>query len=231
MISDNLLLSRAVIKKKIFSGSATVGGVVVKDPSFSVNFGDAVTFEGLPVNTDEFIYIMLNKPQGVLSATRDRTKTVLDLLPPNLYRKDLFPVGRLDKDTTGLLIITDDGLLAHRLLSPKHHVEKTYDVQTDKPIPTSLVGEFLKGVEFSDGRKFMPAKLEISGEYTATVTICEGKFHQIKLMFARYGITVTALKRTVFGGVQLDNNLMQGESRLLTENELEILKNQKIDNI
>lgn len=215
----------------IFTGRATIGGVICKDPSASVNFGDEVTFDGAKINTDQFIYILLNKPEGVVCATRDKGKTVIDLLPPNLYRKDLFSVGRLDKDTTGLLLITDDGDLAHRLLSPKNHVEKTYEVTVDKPIPNNLVEEFIKGVSFSDGRQFLPAKLEITQTNAAKVTICEGKYHQIKLMFARYGLTVTQLKRTVFGGLQLDKTLKEGQSRMLTNNELNVLQNQKIHNI
>lgn len=202
-----------------------------KDPSSRVNFGDEVVFDGKKINTAQFIYVMLNKPRGVVCATRDNGKTVLDLLPPELFKKGLFPVGRLDKDTTGLLLITDDGDFAHRLLSPRRHVEKTYKVTTDKPIPKYLEEEFLKGVSFLNGRTFLPAKLEIKGDTQATVTICEGKYHQIKLMFARYGLTVTELKRTVFGGVQLDKTLKEGQSRLLTKSELKLLENQKIHNI
>lgn len=212
-------------------GCATLGGAVCKDPSAAVNFGDDVTFEGAKINTDQFIYILLNKPKGVVCATRDSGKTVIDLLPPNLYRKDLFSVGRLDKDTTGLLLITDDGDFAHRLLSPKNHVEKTYEVIVDKPIPKDLTDEFLRGVSFSDGRRFLPAKLEITNKASARVTICEGKYHQIKLMFARYGLTVTELKRTVFGGLVLDSALQEGQSRMLTKEELANLNNQKIHNI
>ncbi len=231
MISDNLPLSRSLIKKKIFQGCAKLGGAVCKDPSAAVDFGDEVTFEGVKINTDRFIYILLNKPKGVVCATRDNGKTVMDLLPPEFYRKGLFPVGRLDKDTTGILLITDDGDFAHRLLSPKNHVNKTYEVTLDKSIPKYLTDEFLRGVSFSDGRRFMPAKLEITGETSARVTICEGKYHQIKLMFARYGLTVTQLKRTVFGGLKLDKNLQEGQSRLLTNCELKSLENQKFHNI
>lgn len=212
-------------------GCATLGGAVCKDPSAAVNFGDEVTFEGAKINTDQFIYILQNKPKGVVCATRDSGKTVIDLLPPQFYRKDLFSVGRLDKDTTGLLLITDDGDFAHRLLSPKNHVEKTYEVIVDKPIPKNLTQEFLRGVSFSDGRRFLPAKLEIIEKTAARVTICEGKYHQIKLMFARYGLTVIELKRTVFGGLVLDKTLQVGQSRLLTDNELKCLTNQKIHNI
>ena len=162
----------------------------------------------------------MNKPAGVVSATTDNhDKTVIDILPKEYQRKGLFPAGRLDKDTEGLLIITDDGDFAHKMLSPKKHVEKTYIAKLDKPINDETVKSFEKGIIFADGTKCMPAKLESvpdSDNMTAKVTICEGKFHQVKKMFLCCGINVVHLQRISIGNLYLDSKLPIGSCKLLT---------------
>ena len=164
---------------------------------------------------------MLNKPAGVVSATRDnRDKTVIDILPPDLKRPGLFPAGRLDKDTEGLLIITDDGELAHKMLSPKKHVDKKYIAKLGGEITAETIERFEQGIVFADGTKCLPAKLETDEKYgssTGIVTICEGKFHQVKKMFAVCGLKVVHLQRISVGNLYLDSKLHIGECKLLTD--------------
>ena len=174
----------------------------------------------------EHFYYMLNKPAGVITATEDkRDKTVLDLFPEEL-RRGLIPAGRLDKDTVGLLLITDDGELVHRLLSPAHHVDKRYLVRTDSPMTAEDVISIQKGITLNDGTAFKPARLEISEENDteAVITIQEGKFHQIKRMLASLGKEVIYLKRLSMGPLKLDPGLKEGEYRELTDEEIELLK-------
>ena len=167
---------------------------------------------------------MLNKPAGVITATMDKKKeTVLDLLDDK--RKDLFPVGRLDIDTEGLLLITNDGELCHRLLSPKHHVDKCYFAKTDLPIPADAVKKFEEGIDLGDFTS-MPAKLEIIGDCEAKVIVQEGKFHQVKRMFHKLGKEVVYLKRVAMAGIKLEDSLEKGQWRQLTEKEIEKLKEQ-----
>lgn len=227
MLSENTAYSRSEIKALVRKGQASVNGAVVRSPEFKVNFGDNIVFCGNTVNTDEFIYVKMNKPKGVLTATRDNRETVVDLLPEELNIKNLFPVGRLDKDTTGLLILTNDGDLAHKLLSPKHHVEKTYEVVLDGIIEEKLIEEFALGVTLHDGTKLKPATLEIIENNKALVTLTEGKYHQIKRMFGVYNLGVNELKRVAFSGIYLEKALKEGEAKLLTNNELNLLKNAK----
>jgi 16S rRNA pseudouridine516 synthase len=167
---------------------------------------------------------MMNKPAGVLSATRDPNfRTVLDSLPESLRRKGLFPAGRLDKDTEGFVLLTNDGALAHRILSPKNHVPKTYFARVEGQIPPELPQEFASGVTLGNGDACKPAALEILGENEARVIITEGMYHQIKRMFHRYGLSVAYLKREKIGGLALDSELPLGEVREITREELGML--------
>ena len=163
---------------------------------------------------------MMNKPQGVVSATEDnRDKTVIDLVPDEFYRKGLFPAGRLDKDTEGLLLITDDGDFAHRMLSPKSGIYKRYYAEVDGEITGDTVKAFEKGIVFADGTKCLPGKLEIKGKNSGFVEICEGKFHQVKKMFLVCGLNVTYLKRISIGNLKLDSKLPIGKCRELEKTE------------
>lgn len=218
--------TRSEVKNFIRKGRVTINGVVVKTPDVKVDTTlETVYLDSVAVGYVEVEYYMLNKPQGVISATEDKkVPTVIDLIDSK-NRKDLFPVGRLDKDTEGLLLITNDGPLAHNLLSPKKHVDKLYYVEVDDVISPSLVDEFEKGVDLQDGVTTRPANLVILDEHSAHLTIHEGKFHQVKRMFEAFGLTVTFLKRLQMGSLVLDESLQPGEYRALTQQELDDLKN------
>lgn len=216
--------TRSQVKGFIRQGRVTVNGAVEKGADRKVMPGtDVVALDGLPLAYEEFEYYMLNKPAGYVSATEDpKDPTVVGLITGS-GRKDLFPVGRLDKDTEGLLLITNDGELAHRLLSPKHHVPKTYLARIDGPVTQEHARLFQEGVDIGEERPTLPACLRIlqSEEQGALVelTICEGKFHQVKRMFEAVGRTVVYLKRLSMGSLQLDHELKPGEYRNLTEEE------------
>ena len=219
-LADSALGSRSEIKTVIKKGGVTVNAAVIKDPGFQVTEDDAVIFMGQAVKYTPFIYIMINKPAGVICATEDKNqKTVLSLIDKKYAHYNLFPVGRLDIDTVGLLVISNDGDAAHRALSPKHHVEKTYYAETELPIKPEVISAFSEGVFISGGIKTLPAHLTILSEKSAHLTICEGKFHQVKLMFEAVGNKVTYLKRVKFGNLTLDNSLKEGEYRLLKPDE------------
>ena len=195
----------------LVDGSPARSGEDKADPD-----GAAILVDGAPLALRRHTYVMLHKPAGVLSATEDpRQETVLDLLPPELRRLGLFPVGRLDKDTEGLLLLTDDGELAHRLLSPKNHVDKVYRARLDRPLGPADQAAFAQGITLADGLRCMPAELELIGDGTEVlVTLHEGKFHQIKRMTASRGAAVCWLKRLSMGPLQLDPVLKKGEYRL-----------------
>ncbi len=179
-------------------------------------------YKGQAVNIKEHIYIALNKPKGVLSASNDKKrKTVVDLVPRNLYRMGMAPVGRLDKDTTGLLLITDDGQFAHRVISPKNGISKLYEVLLDGEIPQSAIGDFEKGIILADGTRCLSANLQILEKNKARVEIMEGKYHQIKRMFGVVGLGVTELKRLRIGEYALPLDLAEGECIELTSQDLE----------
>ncbi|MCI3923825.1 rRNA pseudouridine synthase [Paenibacillus sp. TRM 82003] len=226
--------SRSEIRKAVKDGAVTVNGERAKDSGLQVDPSkDIVAYEGKTVRYREFIYLMMNKPAGVVSATEDtRDKTVVDLLDAEAAAFHPFPVGRLDKDTEGLLVLTNDGQLAHQLLSPKKHVPKTYYAEVaGKVIPED--GEaFARGVALDDGYVTLPAKLVIQrvDETTEPVTsyieltITEGKFHQVKRMFQAVGKRVVYLKRLSMGGLLLDPELPLGEVRELTEEEVSSLR-------
>ncbi len=222
IISSQLNISRTNAKSDIRKGFVSVDGVTVRDPSALFLPEDTkITYKGQAVNFKKYIYLMLNKPKGVLSASNDKNrKTVVDLVPPELRRMNLSPVGRLDKDTTGLLLLTDDGQFAHRVISPKSDIKKVYEVELDAPIPHSLTEEFAKGVVLADGTKCLPAKLEILSSFSAKVEIREGKYHQIKRMFGTAELGVNELKRLSIGKLTLPKDLEEGECRELTSDEL-----------
>lgn len=220
--------TRKEVKQLLKQKGVTVDGVTVKDASMHVDPDNQdVSVYGERVQYTEFIYIMMHKPPGVISATEDvAEKTVIDLLDPFARHFKPFPVGRLDKDTEGLLLITNDGQLAHNLLSPKKHVQKTYYAKIEGVVTEEDVVAFQQGVELDDGYVTKPGKLVIlsSGEKSEIeLTIQEGKFHQVKRMFESVGKKVTYLKRLSMGSLMLDEQLKLGEYRELTENELETL--------
>ncbi|EAD4273518.1 rRNA pseudouridine synthase [Listeria monocytogenes] len=219
--------SRKEVKPLLKSGAVVVNGTIQKDSKTQVNPDkDQVTVHGTPVVYQEFVYFMLHKPQNVVSATEDNvSETVIDLLAQEDTLTDPFPVGRLDKDTEGLLIITNDGALAHNLLSPKKHIDKTYYAKIDGDVTLADVEAFAAGIELDDGYTCKPARLEIITPNEINVTIQEGKFHQVKRMFAARGKKVSYLKRISMGNLQLDESLGLGEYRPLTESELAILQN------
>lgn len=216
--------SRSQIKREIGRGKVKVNGNTVKKSDIKVDTDtDLVTFCDVPVKYIRCEYFMLNKPSGVISATEDkREKTVLDLITEK-KRSGLFPVGRLDKDTEGLLIITNDGELAHKLLSPKHHVEKTYYAKIQGMVNSDDVKHFSEGLDIGDKKLTLPAELKIisAGEQSEIeVTVYEGRFHQIKRMFQAVGKEVLYLKRIRMGTLELDKTLQAGEYRKLKENEV-----------
>ena len=219
--------TRQEVKKQIRQGKAAVNGTVVKAADTKIDeTSDEVTICGRNISYVSYEYYMLNKPAGVVSATEDRRDTtVIDLIKEK-KRKDLFPVGRLDKDTEGLLLITNDGDLAHRLLTPKKHVDKVYYAKIDGMVTEEDVKRFAEGIKIGAEEEEMtrPAKLDImksAEESEIRLTIHEGKFHQVKRMFLAVGKEVTYLKRERMGTLCLDENLKPGEYRLLTEEEIE----------
>ena len=229
-LSDMGAGTRSELKKEIRRNGVSIDGMIIKDPGFSVDTSSHVVFRGSAVTYEEFVYYMLNKPAGVISASEDdREPTVVDLIT-ELKRKDLFPVGRLDRDTEGLLLITNDGALAHSLLSPKHHVDKVYYAKVSGILSGSDIDLFRDGLVLTDGLECLPAELEILSvsdeEYTseAQITIREGKFHQIKRMFSSIGAEVIYLKRLSMGPLTLDPDLAPGEYRRLTTDEVASLK-------
>ncbi|MFD0827230.1 pseudouridine synthase [Neobacillus sp. M.A.Huq-85] len=220
--------SRKEVKQLLKSGAVKVNDVVVKDAKQHVEPNqETVTLNGEVIEYKEFIYLMMNKPQGVLSATEDNScETVIDLLELEDQVYEPFPVGRLDKDTEGLLLITNDGQLAHRLLSPKKHVPKTYFAVIDQEVTEEDVRAFADGVTLDDGYKTKPGELKIlkSGlRSDIELTITEGKFHQVKRMFEAVGKKVVYLQRISMGPLALDETLELGEYRELTEEEVELL--------
>ncbi len=223
-LSDMGAGTRREVKDAIRKGNVCLNGSPVKRPETQVGESDVVLWNGKPIAYTAMEYFMLYKPSGILSASRDKkAATVVDLITEK-KRRDLFPVGRLDKDTEGLLLITNDGALSHRLLSPKHHVPKVYFVKVDGRITEEMAERFLKGLVVDKEFTALPAKLRIvrsSKEASeAELTIYEGKFHQVKRMFAAEGLTVTYLKRLSMGSLRLDESLGKGGFRALTKEEL-----------
>lgn len=223
LLSSTGRWSRREVKQLVKEGRVLVNGVPAAGPEQKLDRERAcVQVDGEELELREFTYVMLYKPAGVLSATEDaRQKTVLDLLPPALRRQGLSPVGRLDKDSEGLLLLTNDGALAHRLLAPKRHVDKVYTIRTDRPLGPADAEAFASGMALEDGTVCLPARLEPLGDgREALVTLHEGKFHQIKRMIAGRGASVCWLKRLSMGTLVLDKSLAPGEFRLLTREEV-----------
>ena len=228
-LSDMEIGTRSEIKLWIRKGRVQVNSITCKKPEEKVNTDkDEVTFDGQIIYYEKYIYFMLNKPAGVVSATEDKQdKTVIDLIE-TAKRKDLFPVGRLDKDTEGFLLITNDGNLTHRLLSPKKEVNKVYYARINKKVTEADVADFLAGISIGDEKPCLPAKLDIivSDDISEiNLTICEGRYHQVKRMFEAVGKEVLYLKRISMGGLALDPYLKPGDYRRLTIDEVDYLKN------
>ena len=222
-VSDSIGVTRKDSKNLIKKGVVEVGGIIIKDPSAHINETDELIIEGKRVYYKKFVYIMMNKPQGYISATDDkRQKTVLDLLPENFKRFDLFPAGRLDIDTEGFLLLTNDGQTAHNLLSPSKKVPKEYLVHLEKPLSPFEKETIEHGVDIG-GYVTNPSSIVMHDDYKCVITISEGKFHQVKKMFEFVGNKVIYLKRISFASLPLDDNLKVGEYRLLTEKEVDII--------
>lgn len=221
--------SRSEIKKYCKQGSVVVNGSEVSNPGIQVDTeNDEILFNGEEVIYREYIYLMMNKPAGYISATTDKyDPTVLDLIDLSYLAFEPFPVGRLDKDTEGLLVLTNDGKLSHRVLSPKKHVPKTYYAKIDGVVTEEDVEVFLEGVVLDDGYKTMPSQLNIlksDDESEIELTIHEGKFHQVKRMFESVGKKVVYLKRLSMGNLKLDESLELGEYRELTDEEVKLIE-------
>ena len=217
--------SRKEVRELVRAGRVTVNGTVARSPEEKWDPSARFAVDGEPVSGERLVYLMLHKPAGLVSATEDpRQPTVLELLPDHLKRVGLFPAGRLDKDTEGLLLLTNDGELAHRLLSPKKHVDKVYYAALDGPVTDGDVRAFAEGMTLEDGEPCLPAGLEPAGEDGCLVTLREGKFHQVKRMLALRGRTVRYLKRLSMGPLTLDGALAPGEWRPLNGAELEELE-------
>lgn len=225
LISNQLGYSRKEVKELIKKKRITINGEIILKSDIKVNPEiDVIKIDNQELKVSKNIYLVLNKPTGYISATVDKTtQTVLDLVPSIYLHRNLFPAGRLDKDTTGLMIITDDGTFAHEILSPKKHVNKTYNVTIDIPITNEMAKGFKNGIKLNDG-ECKSATLEITGDYTAIVTLTEGRYHQIKRMFGCYNAKVTKLQRIAIGNLKLPDNLKLGECRELTEDELKQIK-------
>ncbi len=222
-IADTGIASRKDIKTAAKKGLITVDGTAVKDVSQKIDENTAsVTYMGTKVNWRKYVYVMLNKPQGYISSTEDSPRTVMKLLPEEYSKMDCFPCGRLDIDTVGLLIITNDGPLAHELLSPRHHAEKTYFYRCSPSIGDAEAARLCEGVDIG-GYITKTSKVERISSDEGYITLTEGKFHQIKRMFEAVGSNIIYLKRVEFGTVKLDEALSEGDWRELTESEINAL--------
>ncbi|WP_085523058.1 pseudouridine synthase [Tuberibacillus sp. Marseille-P3662] len=227
LLANSGLGSRKDVKMILKQGRVTVNHSITKNPKFHVHpNNDIIVVDGHDVQYAEFVYFMLNKPQGVISATQDLTqRTVLDLIADSDKVKQLSPVGRLDKDTEGLLLLTNDGQLSHDLLSPKKHVNKIYYVELAAPLTATRIEQLTTGVQLDGGETTRPAQIEIldAANRSVYITINEGKYHQVKRMFAAVDNRVTFLKRVSMGSLTLDLDLKPGEYRTLNQDELDKL--------
>lgn len=223
-LANSGLGTRKEVKKLIKAGRITVDDIVQTSDSTNIDeYKNKVCFDNNIIEYHLFYYVLINKPKGYVSATEDNVYPPVTELIPEYDFAHLFPVGRLDVDTTGTLLLTNNGSLCHKLLSPKNHVDKTYFVETDYDINPKLIDDFAKGIML-DGELTLPAKLEIVSNNKAYLTIHQGKFHQVKRMFAHYGLTVINLDRYNFAFLDVQD-LKQGEYRLLTAIEIENLLN------
>lgn len=229
IISSQGQYSRSEVKKLVKQGRITLDGVAVKSSDVKVDPQKCdIKIDGESFGYKKHIYIMLNKPQGVISATDDKTQTtVIDLVPLEMKRANLFPAGRLDGDTTGFVLITDDGDFAHRILSPKNHIMKTYHALLQREITEEDIEAFKNGVTLGDGTVCLEAEIHsITTDIgpMAEVKICEGKYHQVKRMFAALGNKVLSLRRVKMGELTLDESLAEGECREITQQELALIE-------
>ena len=213
--------TRSEAKKLIRAGRVTVDGRTVTDPAAHCDAASEIVLDGERAQWQEFLYLMLNKPAGYLSVTEDpKAPTVMELLPPEMRRRNLSPAGRLDKDSEGLLLLTSDGDFCHRVISPKSGIEKEYYIEVDRPFPEGAEEMFLSGAVLEDGETCLPARLEPSEDRrSARVFLHEGKYHQVKRMAIAAGTRVKRLRRLSIGGVRLDETLAPGQFRPLTESE------------
>ncbi len=226
LIASQGRFSRREVQELIKNGAVKVNGITVRDRGAkSDDEKDIICVNGEQLDFQRFVYIMLNKPKGVVSATNDKNeKTVIDLVPKEFKGRNLFPAGRLDITTTGFVLVTDDGDFAHRILSPKNHIEKTYEARLAESVTEGQLDAVRNGIELKDGTKCLPAKVTVlaDGEKPVVeIKICEGKYHQIKRMFAAAGNGVIELKRTQMGRLTLDPSLKEGECRLLDAHEVQ----------
>lgn len=236
LIASQGTQTRTQVKAMLKKGSVSVNNAVVKIADFKVDaYIDVVCIAGKKLSFKQHTYLMMNKPQGVVSASRDNSKTVIDLVPDALKRKGLFPAGRLDKDTEGFMLITDDGEFAHAILSPKNHVSKTYIAIVDGCIDEQIIDAFKKGVVLDGEDICMSSELTVleAGENgtKCKIIIFEGMYHQIKRMFARFGRTVTYLKRIKIGALNLDILLNLGECREINDKELALIKQKNSESV
>ena len=226
-VADAAQLTRSAARGLIAKGRVTVNGQVCKKADYALKEGDSVCADGKSLASEEYVYIMLNKPAGVVSASTDgRDKTVVDLLGGAYPRRQLFPAGRLDKTSTGFVLLTDDGAFAHDILAPKRHVPKTYRVVLDAPVTQAMVEEFAAGVTLADGQTMQPALLipDEADPFAATVVLRQGVYHQIKRMFGVLDVGVNGLHRTAIVGLSLDEGLAPGAWRLITPEEKALLQ-------
>lgn len=228
LISSQGGYTRKEAQQLIKDGLVKVNGISVRDRGAHVDPDTAsVEINGKPFALEKFVYLMLNKPKGVVSATNDRSvKTVVDLAPDELKGRNLFPAGRLDITTTGFVLLTDDGDFAHRILSPKNHIEKTYEARLAERVTEAQLEQVAEGIVLGDGTECLPAKLKVledSDTPLVEIRICEGKYHQIKRMFAAAGNGVIELKRTRMGRLPLDPDLPEGCCRRLGEEEIKLI--------
>lgn len=226
ILSRELNITRSEAKQFVRSKRVKINGIVALKCDVKCSDNDEICVDEKRIDNNKFVYIMMNKPSGVVSASEGKgEKTVVDILPDDMKRRGLFPAGRLDKDTTGFVLITDDGEFAHDILSPKKHIEKTYIAHLDKPFDESVVEDFESGMELN-GNRLMQALLEpVDDDYTcAKIIIRQGLYHQIKRMFKKHGITVVKLHRTRMGNLPLDDNLGAGECKYLSQNEINLIK-------
>jgi len=221
-LADSGLFTRSEAGRAVRGGRVSVNSAVIRDPSVKIDEGTAVvSVDGQPIGYTKFRYIMLNKPTNTVSTTEDDPKSVMKLLPPEYSRMDMFPCGRLDIDTLGLLIITNDGQTAHKLLSPKRHCKKTYRFEC-LPLDEKMRSMLEGGIELSDFTS-KPCSVKLSDATHGEITVTEGKYHQIKRMFHAVGSEITYLERIRFAGIDLDESLDRGDWRELTEAELKTL--------
>ena len=226
-LAETAQCTRSEAKTLLQKGRVTVNGAVCKKGDTQLKDSDTVAVDGQPLAYQQFVYLMLNKPEGVVSASTDkRDTTVVDLIGDAYPRRELFPAGRLDKTSTGFVLLTDDGALAHDILSPAHHVEKQYVVTLDTPLTDAMRRGFAAGVTLTDGETMAPAGVEpLTGDgLTVQVTLRQGVYHQIKRMFGVFDAGVNALHRESIGGVALDPALAPGQWRELTAAEVERLR-------